>query len=559
MVDPKQPTLEPSQELAQTCESEINQWLAELDPAYRLDTDHDGTLTVPEYLVAQRSEIAMIANSLVLKIFHPFIKKSYARPTHHAMYASVGAAHKVVTAAERLQATMKGPKHSLAFMSYFFNVQLFHAAIICAHSYIQEPQSVFAKECMKNLNDAIRIMYDPVVPTSRGPMRGGVEGSLSEPLRVLELMKHKAEESARGTSFHAGVKRKHSEVEDHLEPGFHIPFAGPAIITSDPMMQALSPQVTGSGSTLSGGTSKPRAIAGSVERSMSHASTPAPMMPATPVVPPSHNGWVTPEAPSSPSSLRVSTSTRERAKTHSQYPTLAVRVRDRRGSGSNGSSGGRRNSVSNSNRPSGPTSTSPGTSAPKRSTPPTLQTTLSYGSSHSGPPSASPSGMHTSMDSAADFGPPPPLQSEEPQYFMQPMSAAPQPPPVAAPTPTYANPPQPQGMVYAQPSVPSSAYTGQPPSSYYTTVQYHPGTSQSMYESTAMYAQMETPQPQAQPQHHPPPPQQMASHYAPSTSGEGDNSEHEASDSVYRVQAVWPTGTNSRYSTWSQEQQQPYQ
>ncbi|KAH7106830.1 hypothetical protein BKA62DRAFT_765406 [Auriculariales sp. MPI-PUGE-AT-0066] len=528
-TDPKQPALEPSLEMAQTCESEITQWLNELEPAYRLDMDPEPGTKVHEYLVAQRSELSMIANSLMLKIFHPFVKRSYQRSAHHAMYASISAAHKIVLSAERLQTHMKGPKHALAFMSYFFNVQLFHAAVICANSCIQEPTSIYAKECMRNLIDAMRIMRDPVVPSSRGPMRGGVEGSMSEPLRVLELMQRKAEETARGSGFNAGMKRKHSELDEHIEPGFHIPYAGPTIVTT----------------SLGGGSSGPSSALPQAKLRHSPADRslqPASLAPAPPpIVAPAaatSTAWTPTEPPpASPSSMRIPTS-RSRAGTHTQYPAVSVRNRN---------NDARRGSVGSSNRPSG----SPGsssTSGPRRATPPSVQATTSFTPPQSGPPSAS--ATNHLMD-AHEYTP---VHGDSSTYFMPPMPTGPS----NAPT-TFTNSTQPS-MVYSQqpspaqypPQAPQNSYYMPPPVHQPSVHQYHPATSQAMYDGQ-MYTPMDSTPAQSRPSHHPP---QVSAHYAaPTPQDAADGSEHEA-DRAFNVPSVWSAGNSSRYQQWSQQEQQ---
>ncbi|KZV96016.1 hypothetical protein EXIGLDRAFT_592732, partial [Exidia glandulosa HHB12029] len=74
--DPKQPALEPSLEVAQACEGDIVTWLGELPPVFKVQAEVDPAHPPPAYLLAQRCELAMIANSLILKVYLPFIKKS---------------------------------------------------------------------------------------------------------------------------------------------------------------------------------------------------------------------------------------------------------------------------------------------------------------------------------------------------------------------------------------------------------------------------------------------------------------------------------------------------
>lgn len=533
--DPKQPVLEPSLEVAQACEVEVMAWLGELPPAFRVQAEVDPTQPPPAYLLAQRCELAMIANSLILKVFLPFVKKSSARPGDNVIYASVNAAHKIIHAADQLQQHMKGPRHSLAFMSYFFNSQLFHAAVICANTCIQEPTSIHSKQCLKDLHEANRIMRDPYVPTSRGPIVGGVEGSKSEALRVLDMLQKKAEDAARGSMFTTGTKRKHSEVEEQLQPGFHIPYAGPAIVTSP--ANSISPPAVPGSSTSQSSTSRSKT-----------ATSERPIQPATHAW--SNEGAASPGTPSTSSTLRVG-ATRERAKTHSHYPSTGVRVRPQVATKAD-SGVPRRDSVGSSARRSVPPSSS-GPSQTPRTVPPTPQSHSPTGPSagpqfttpRSGPPSASTSGprpMETNGDYALTFG-----DSRH-------MAGVAGPFPTAYPT---SSPPQP-GVYASGPSY------GPPPPGYYMGppghVQYHGpplqpqpfDTSQMVYGSMPSSAHLDTSSAHMQPpsrnvstpvptQFLPPPPQQDA-----------EGSGHESSESgAYRVQPQWSADDSSPYSRWN--------
>ena len=63
---------------------------------------------------------------------------------------------------------------------------------------------MWVKAASQDLVGALEAMKDPMVSTSRGPLKGGVDGGLSKPARIIELLRAKAE-SARGSSPYSEV------------------------------------------------------------------------------------------------------------------------------------------------------------------------------------------------------------------------------------------------------------------------------------------------------------------------------------------------------------------
>ncbi|EPQ51791.1 hypothetical protein GLOTRDRAFT_112307 [Gloeophyllum trabeum ATCC 11539] len=94
---------------------------------------------------------------------------------------------------------------------------------------------MWAKTAMEDAKQVLEILKDPKVATGRGPVNGGVEGSVSEAVTIVEKMLKKAQQAVKantpGSGVHAGVKRKHEEVDiDHtLAPGFHLPYVGAGV------------------------------------------------------------------------------------------------------------------------------------------------------------------------------------------------------------------------------------------------------------------------------------------------------------------------------------------
>ncbi|KAH7912844.1 hypothetical protein BJ138DRAFT_1082778 [Hygrophoropsis aurantiaca] len=257
-----------SVEQAASSENEVKQWLADLPAAFRLDLDtvlanipsgssdhaensnsypHDATSASP-VLVAQRCELAITANRLILKIYLPFLRPSYSQGSsashYQATIGTISAAHVIIRASNVLfsmwkqRPDLKGRRPSPGLFDFYsFGRTLFDAAVVCAHNAIKQPTSMWQRIAMEDVNTALEIMRDPLVVTGRGSMRGGVEGGVNEAVRVVALMIKKAEAARSGNHelSTTGMKRKHDEVEsdaDQLSTGFHIPFVGGAVVSN---------------------------------------------------------------------------------------------------------------------------------------------------------------------------------------------------------------------------------------------------------------------------------------------------------------------------------------
>ena len=100
-------------EHASAFEGEINAFLAELPPSFKLDVTQDIAKPIPPLppsgspspvRIAQKCELAILANRLIVKLYLPFLKEAAAlqRLSHQAVFGTISAAHNVVYAARVL-------------------------------------------------------------------------------------------------------------------------------------------------------------------------------------------------------------------------------------------------------------------------------------------------------------------------------------------------------------------------------------------------------------------------------------------------------------------------
>nr|VWO98587.1 Eukaryotic translation initiation factor 3 subunit G (eIF3g) (Eukaryotic translation initiation factor 3 RNA-binding subunit) (eIF-3 RNA-binding subunit) (Translation initiation factor eIF3 p33 subunit homolog) (eIF3 p33 homolog) [Ganoderma boninense] len=236
---------------AGTFEAEVTAFLQELPAGFRLEMAQDLSKPVPPLpapgsgspsaiRVAQKCELAILANRLVVKLYLPFLKEAAAagRPSHQAVFGTINAAHNIICASRTLHGVW-GQTRPAVFDFYDFGRTLFDAAVVCAHAVVQEPGSIIAPEGMKSVACALDILKE------LGSSRVGVEGargdagasSRSEAVKIVEMMKRKAEAARSGGGVAAGTKRKHAEVEgETLAPSssasFQLPFVGAAVSSS---------------------------------------------------------------------------------------------------------------------------------------------------------------------------------------------------------------------------------------------------------------------------------------------------------------------------------------
>ncbi|KAG9310210.1 hypothetical protein JVU11DRAFT_9853 [Chiua virens] len=254
-------------EQAASCANEIKQWLADLPSIFRMDIDTDpGTTQAPRsdgqppttnsaessslspVLMAQRCELVVTAQRLIMKVYIPFLRPSYGHGNSTSYYqATVGtftAAHVIIRSLKALcsmwkqRPDLRGRRPMPALFSFYsFGRTLFDAAVACAHNVIKDPHSVWVHTAFEDVNLALEVLRDPMLNTGRGPMRGGVEGGVHEAVKIVELLQRKAEGARSGSSeaVSAGTKRKHDEIEaevEQLRHGFRLPFVGAPVVST---------------------------------------------------------------------------------------------------------------------------------------------------------------------------------------------------------------------------------------------------------------------------------------------------------------------------------------
>lgn len=205
-------------------------------------------------LLAQRCELAVTAQRLVMKVYIPFLRPTYCLGNSTSYYqATVGtftAAHVIVRSLRTLcsmwkqRPDLRGRRPIPALFSFYsFSRALFDAAVACAHNVIKDPNSVWVHTAFEDINYALEVLRDPMLNTGRGPMRGGVEGGVHEAVKIIELLWRKAEGARSGGSdaTSAGTKRKHDEIDadaDQLRHGFRFPFVSAPVVSANTSLSA---------------------------------------------------------------------------------------------------------------------------------------------------------------------------------------------------------------------------------------------------------------------------------------------------------------------------------
>ncbi|KAF7975092.1 hypothetical protein HWV62_10495 [Athelia sp. TMB] len=204
------PTVEKSSiDDAFACHADVKNFLADLPPAYHLEGRAD---------VVQRYELAVTANRLVLQIYLPFLRDSYAGTLSctHATLEAMQAARTIITASLVLHSSGK----MAATKGYAYGHALFGAAVVCAHAIISNPSAIWAHEGLADVRSALHILRDA----------GGAES-----VKVVEALLAKTIASVARAGATTGGKRKHEEMENErfdMPIGFCLPYAGPGVEVS---------------------------------------------------------------------------------------------------------------------------------------------------------------------------------------------------------------------------------------------------------------------------------------------------------------------------------------
>lgn len=256
-------------EQAASCVNEIKQWFADLPSTFRMDIDSDPgavqalpsdgngrssanpgeSTNVSPVLMAQRCELVVMVQRLIMKVYIPFLRPSYGHGNSTSYYqATVGAftaAHAIIRSLKALctmwkqRPDLRGRRPIPALFSFYsFSRALFDAAVACAHNVIKDPKSVWVHTALDDVNFALEVLRDPMLNTGRGPVRGGVEGGVREAIKIVEILQRKAERARSGDSdtSSAGTKRKHDEIEAdvaQLRHGFRFPFISPPVMSTN--------------------------------------------------------------------------------------------------------------------------------------------------------------------------------------------------------------------------------------------------------------------------------------------------------------------------------------
>ncbi|KAI0692722.1 hypothetical protein BC835DRAFT_32351 [Cytidiella melzeri] len=231
-------------------EAEISTWLSDLPPAFRLNMEADmahslsGSPSTSPFVVAQRCDLVIAANHVVLKLYLPFMKESCvssgSKPSHQALMGTINAAHAVIYASRVLHSLWRDTRPT-AFDYYDYGRSLFDAAIICAYAVIQQPKNILAAEAIKSLSSALEVMH------ALDNIRTGLDasGSPSEATHVVELMKEKAERARASEVAPTGTKRKRNDSlplrEAKLAGGFQLPYVGASVSFVKPDQSRVTP------------------------------------------------------------------------------------------------------------------------------------------------------------------------------------------------------------------------------------------------------------------------------------------------------------------------------
>src|ERR1700722_6272871 len=215
-------------------EAEIRTWLENLPPPWRLGIDanlaeentEDDDIHV---LVAQRCELAITAQKLVLRLYMPFLRPSCMTTAtsststlvpHQASHGAINAAHVILHACKTLYICRKRAVTTAAmaampavFDFHTFGRTVFDAAVVCAHSAIKQPTVVWAGAALENVSSALEVLCGLAAADD---VRDG-DLPVEDAMKIVEALKRKAETAREagvpGGAGWMGMKRKHGEVE----------------------------------------------------------------------------------------------------------------------------------------------------------------------------------------------------------------------------------------------------------------------------------------------------------------------------------------------------------
>ena len=257
---------ESSIERAEQFESEVKTWLSELPKTFRLDTNNTETtastsrVSFSPYLQAQRCELAIIANQLILKVFLPFLKSCTGHSSdgllRRVVSSVIDAGHSVFQAVRILHSTWRQTQPA-AFLFYSVGRTLFDTAVMMSCAVIAHPSSASSSVAIADVSAAIDIMLDTRMGSGR-KSKYDCHTDPPEVVKIIMLLKKKAEAKRAGDDVAAspspaiGSKRKHDEFSDSnsFADEFELPYVGAGVkashSSSEPSVET-TPKVPTSG------------------------------------------------------------------------------------------------------------------------------------------------------------------------------------------------------------------------------------------------------------------------------------------------------------------------
>jgi hypothetical protein len=240
---------ESSVERAEQFESEVKNWLSELPKVFRFDIGNTDTPSPPSSkasvssnLQAQRCELAIVANQLILKVFLPYLKNcsvpSADSLPRRVVSSVIDAGHAILQAMRVLHSTWRQTRPA-AFLFYSFGRTLFDTAVMMACAVIAHPSGASAGVAIADVAAAIDIMQDTRIGSGRIPKQDDRK-EMSEAVKIVTLLKTKAEAKHAGEDIVAssllaiGAKRKRDDSPDpnSFADGFELPYVGVGVKAS---------------------------------------------------------------------------------------------------------------------------------------------------------------------------------------------------------------------------------------------------------------------------------------------------------------------------------------
>ena len=219
----------------------------ELPKAFRFDINNTETTAsssrapISPNLQAQRCELAIIANQLILKVFLPYLKNCIGPSSdglpRRVVSSVIDAGHTVFQAMRILHSTWRQTQPA-AFLFYSLGRTLFDTAVMMACAVIAHPSSASSSVAIDDVSAAIDIMEDTRMGSGR-KSKYDDRGDLPEVVKIITLLKTKAEAKRAGDDIvtrppTAGSKRKHDESPDcnSFADNFELPYVGAGVKAS---------------------------------------------------------------------------------------------------------------------------------------------------------------------------------------------------------------------------------------------------------------------------------------------------------------------------------------